>query len=120
MKSFYRQAEAFFKGDTDGVKAEKIYRQATAFIRAEISNAEGALPQLEVFVEQAEEEVSKALLNYGAVQVNKAEYISALYRANNDLNDAKKKLSDKQKEIEFLKTTLADADKEVEEIEEKA
>lgn len=106
LQSFKDQFVAFVKGDDEGVLAEKVYRQKQAGLTSHISSYEGDIVDLEVKVEEAEENLVKARLNYGILITNRSNYVLQLVNAKNALEDAKEKLEDKKDVIKFLKEEL--------------
>ena len=103
LNSFAKQFVAIIKGDDAEAKAAKVWRQAESAFKVQIAALDGDLIRKEDTVAQAEEALSKRLVNNGKEIVDRDAYISNLIVAQETLIYAQKELVAHQATISFLK-----------------
>ena len=107
LSKFAQATIAFLKGDTDTVIALRNERLAASAIKGQLSALEGALVEAEVNVENAKENLEKAV--YPAVAIsNQSAYYKGIITAQESLTDSEDKLSDIKKSIDYANRLLKD------------
>lgn len=106
VNSFIKQFVAIVKGDDAEALAQKTLRQADSGLKAEIACLQGDTVAFEDAVEQAEESLQNAVVNYGSVITDRKQYVRGLLDAKNRLTDAQEALKTHQAKIEFLQGQL--------------
>lgn len=102
LNSFAKQFVAIIKGDDAEVKAAKVWRQSESAFKVQIAALGGDLIRKEDAVAQAEEHLSKALVNNGNEITDRDAYIANLISAKEKLKSAEKSLQAHKDTIAFL------------------
>ena len=105
--SFVKQFIALVKGDEVEAKAMKYWRQAESAFKVQIAALGGDLIRKEDAVTQAEENLSKRLVNNGNEITDRDAYIANLISAKESLKQAEKHLLAHKDTIEFLEKQYA-------------
>jgi hypothetical protein len=107
LSKFVAATIAFLSGDTDTVLALKNERLAKASIKGQLSALEGALVEAEVSVENAKDNLSKAI--YPSVIISsQQQYIKNIVECQEALDNAEDRLKDIQKSIDYSNNLLKD------------
>lgn len=102
LNSFAKQFVAIIKGDDAEAKAAKVWRQAESAFKVQIAALGGDLIRKEDSVSQAEENLSKRLVNNGNEITDRDAYIANLISAKESLKQAEKQLLAHKETIAFL------------------
>ena len=102
LNSFAKQFVAIIKGDDAEAKAAKVWRQAESAFKVQIAALGGDLIRKEDAVTQAEEDLSKRLVNNGNEITDRDAYIANLISAKESLKQAEKQLLAHKETIAFL------------------
>ena len=102
LNSFAKQFVAIIKGDDAEAKATKVWRQAESAFKVQIAALGGDLIRKEDAVTQAEENLSKRLVNHGNEITDRDAYIANLISAKESLKQAEKQLLAHKETIAFL------------------
>lgn len=105
--SFVKQFIALVKGDEAEVRALKIWRQAESAFKVQIAALGGDLIRKEDAVTQAEENLSKRLVNNGNEITDRDAYIANLISAKESLKQAERQLAAHKETIAFLEEQYA-------------
>jgi hypothetical protein len=119
VKSFFREVTAFLKGDTDAVKAERIYRQALNAYNLQISARQGLLIAKEQEIEAAEQALRDIRINRGndisVEDLTSGAFVQRVLQAKANLAKIRKEKADTEKELEQLREEIAWLDREEDE-----
>ena len=107
LNSFAKQFVAIIKGDDAEAKAAKVWRQCESAFKVQIAALGGDLIRKEDAVSQAEEQLSKALVNNGNEITDRDRYIANLISAKESLKQAEKQLATHKETIAFLEEQYA-------------
>ena len=107
LNSFAKQFVAIIKGDDAEAKAAKVWRQAESAFKVQIAALGGDLIRKEDSVSQAEEKLTKALVNGGNEINGRDAYIANLISAKESLKSAEKQLAAHKETIAFLEEQYA-------------
>ena len=107
LNSFAKQFVAIIKGDDAEAKAAKVWRQAESAFKVQIAALSGDLIRKEDAVTQAEENLSKKLVNNGNEITDRDAYIANLISAKESLKQAEKHLLAHKETIAFLEEQYA-------------
>ena len=107
LNSFAKQFVAIIKGDDAEAKAAKVWRQAESAFKVQIAALSGDLIRKEDAVTQAEENLSKRLVNNGNEITDRDAYIANLISAKESLKQAEKHLLAHKETIAFLEEQYA-------------
>ena len=107
LNSFAKQFVAIIKGDDAEAKAAKVWRQAESAFKVQIAALGGDLIRKEDSVSQAEEKLTKALVNGGNEINDRDQYIANLISAKESLKQAEKQLAAHKETISFLEEQYA-------------
>ena len=107
LNSFAKQFVAIIKGDDAEAKAAKVWRQAESAFKVQIAALGGDLIRKEDAVAQAEENLSKRLVNNGNEITDRDAYIANLISAKESLKQAEKHLLAHKETIAFLEEQYA-------------
>ena len=107
LNSFAKQFVAIIKGDDAEAKAAKVWRQAESAFKVQIAALGGDLIRKEDSVSQAEEKLTKALVNGGNEINDRDQYIANLISAKESLKQAEKQLVAHKETISFLEEQYA-------------
>ena len=107
LNSFAKQFVAIIKGDDAEAKAAKVWRQAESAFKVQIAALSGDLIRKEDAVTQAEENLSKRLVNNGNEITDRDAYIANLISAKESLKQAEKQLLAHKETIAFLEEQYA-------------
>lgn len=113
IKSFLREFKAVMNGDSDGVTAEKAFRQSQSALATAIATVTGDLIAKEDAVEAAQERLRRVRVNNGQLITDRSEYLRNLVDARNDLIGAEQALADHRELIEFYQTEKSKAEQMV-------
>lgn len=105
--SFVKQFIALVKGDEVEAKAMKYWRQAESAFKVQIAALGGDLIRKEDAVAQAEENLSKQLVNHGNEITDRDNYIANLISSKEALKTAEKQLAAYKETIAFLEEQYA-------------
>jgi outer membrane protein TolC len=107
VSKFVAATIAFLTGDSDTATALKNERLAQASIKGQLSALEGALVNAEVDVENAKENLTKAI--YPTVLIsNQQGYYNNIVGAQSKLDDAEEALANIKKSIDYAQALLKD------------
>jgi hypothetical protein len=107
MKLFVQQFVAVVKGDDATALSIKTLREADATLTAQIAVLTGKNVSLENDIQFAEEDLNKAMVNYGKYIGNNGQnYVDTLLHCQNKINKAKDELEINHERIIFLKDIL--------------
>ena len=107
LNSFAKQFVAIIKGDDAEAKAAKVWRQAESAFKVQIAALGGDLIRKEDAVVQAEENLSKRLVNNGNEITDRDNYIANLISSKEALKTAEKQLVAHKETIAFLEEQYA-------------
>jgi len=107
LNSFVKQFSAILKGDDNEAKAQKVWRQCESAFKVQIAALGGDLIRKEDTVTQAEESLSKRLVNNGNEISDRDQYIANLISAKESLKQAEKQLAAHKETIAFLEEQYA-------------
>ena len=107
LNSFVNSFIAIVTGDNAQAKAEKGWRQADSAFKIQIAALNGDLVTKEDAVTQAQENLSKKLVNSGNEITDRTQYIASLISAKETLKQAEKQLAAHQETIAFLEEQYA-------------
>ena len=107
LNSFAKQFVAIIKGDDAEAKAAKVWRQAESAFKVQIAALGGDLIRKEDAVAQAEENLSKRLVNHGNEITDRDNYIANLISSKEALKTAEKQLAAHKETIAFLEEQYA-------------
>ena len=107
LNSFAKQFVAIIKGDDAEAKAAKVWRQAESAFKVQIAALSGDLIRKEDSVSQAEEKLTKVLVNGGNEINDRDQYIANLISAKESLKQAEKQLVAHKETISFLEEQYA-------------
>lgn len=111
MKNIVKTVVAIIKGDDAEVLGLKILRQAESALKTHIAAYNGDLIALEDAVTNAQENLEKAVANYGTLIEDRNAYVANLLAAENKIKDAQRKLEKHKETIVSLEAHLANLDK---------
>ena len=107
LNAFVKEFVAIIKGDEAEAKAAKVWRQAESAFKVQIAALGGDLIRKEDTVTQAEEKLTKALVNNGCEIIDRDAYIANLISAKESLKQAEKQLAAHKETIAFLEEQYA-------------
>ena len=107
LNSFVKQFAAILTGDNNEAKALKVWRQCESAFKVQIAALGGDLIRKEDSVSQAEEKLTKALVNGGNEINDRDQYIANLISAKESLKQAEKQLAAHKETIAFLEEQYA-------------
>lgn len=107
VESFINQVVAIIKGDDANATAMKIWRQADSAFKVQIASLNGDLVSLEDAVANAQEHLTKRLVNYGKEITNRDQYIDNLREAKESLKKTERELAAHKATIAFLEEQYA-------------
>lgn len=111
MKNIVKTVVAIIKGDDAEVVGLKIMRQADSALKAQIAALNGDTITLEDNLTDAEENLEKAVANYGELIKDRNVYTSNLLVAENKITMAKDALELHKAKIAVLEKHLTNLDK---------
>jgi DNA repair exonuclease SbcCD ATPase subunit len=105
-KTFIKQFVAMVKGDEAEAIAAKVQRKAIAALDSELANLKGELVDKEQALEDANENLSKAILNNGNEISDRKYYVQGLIKAKAQITEAQDSLEDLKHTISVLEGIL--------------
>jgi DNA repair exonuclease SbcCD ATPase subunit len=105
-KTFIKQFVAMVKGDDAEVMAAKVQRKAKAALDSELANLNGELVDKEQALEDAKENLAKAIINNGYEIHDRRSYVRTLLEAEQAITKAEDSLEDLKHTITVLTEIL--------------
>ena len=107
LNSFVNQFAAIIKGDDAEARAAKAWRQAESALKVQIASLNGDLIRKEDDVTNAEDNLSKARVNYGKEITDRDAYIANMIQSKETLKGYQKTLDAHKATIAFLEEQYA-------------
>lgn len=104
--TFIETLKAYIKGDDESIKSLKIQKKAKSLLKIEIANIDNAIIKQQDAIENAEEKLKEAKMNFGSTEFNDDEYVNTIVKHRNNLTEAQEKLENFEEHKIYLEELL--------------